>query len=467
MPARKPTPDAVESRLLTGGKTVQRLVAQSASLMRNRVSLHAETVFKRETPENDRKFFQSLYRITDSRQIFKRCRELSQQAGFMEWVLRAKKLLCNHGLEIIGIEEAGLKAEVGRLVRDILNEKLICDVAVAVWKADSEATLPTVNILDSEGVKYENEFGEETLTICYKARTLSEAQKTKLGDRYAEALGQGKEIVWGEGAGEGFAVLSNAKMGNGLGRPPMWAIFEDLAVHGLLVKGDWNAAWTAKDVIRQFKKGHDIKSGNMAGLPVHFLKAAERDAIHKAVADKAGAFDIVTNFDVDVEYPKFDFDFFRSAKYDGVRQRLMEWAGPVGTIYLSERNDDEILFTLLRVEIEQVRAEVRRLMQAIQADENFKALKNLELKWSTTTLASWQAITSYVNSMCGNGIMSHITGRKLLGLDEAVENKNMETQHANPEHYTPPFEPHQAMLTNPAPTPAGGRPPQRKTETES
>jgi hypothetical protein len=459
----KPRPsksDTLETRLLTGGRTAQRMVENARLLMRSRAVFHAEmSPGSRVGTDSDYRLFNSLFRITDTRAVFKRCRELSEK-GFIEWVIRVKKLLFNDGLKITGIEDAGARAELERILRDSCNEYTVCNSIIGAWKADGADTMPTVQIVDCEGVKYENDFGEETLRICYKARAMSEAQKEKLGERYWKAVSQGSEIVWGEEAGEDFTVLTGAKLGNGLGRPSLWSVFEDLAVHGLLVKGDYNAAWTTKDVIRQFKKGHDIKAGNMAGMPVHFLKASERDAIHKAVADKVGAFDIVTNFDIDVEYPAFDFDFFKQDKYAGVRQRLLEWAGPVGTMYLGERSQDaDTIIALLRAECAAARADLTRFAGQLKAKPGFEAFKDAKIEWNFLTMASLQQIVSFVTAATGFAAMSTITAREMLGLDEERENKRMDAQLKNPGHYMPIFEPHQAMLTSPAPTPEGGRPP--------
>jgi hypothetical protein len=460
----KPRPsksDALEARLTAGGRTAQRMVEQTQLLMRSRAVFHAELSpgVMQGSANADYRIFNSLFRITDTRAVFKRCRELAEK-GFIEWVIRVKKLLFNDGLKITGLADDGAKAELERILRDACAEYLICNSVIGAWKAADGEALPVVQVVDCEGVKYENDFGEETLRICYKSRPMSAEQKEKLGGRYVKALMKGEEIVWGEEAGEDFTVLTGAKLGNGLGRPSLWAVFEDLALHGLLVKGDYNAAWTVKDVIRQFKKGHDIKAGNMAGMPVHFLKASERDAIHKAVADKVGAFDIVTNFDIDVEYPAFDFGFFKQEKYAGVRQRLLEWAGPVGTMYLGERSQDpETIMALLRAECFAARADLARFAGQLRDKPGFAALRGAKPEWNFLTMASLQETISFVNAATGLAAMSTITAREVLGLEEERENARMDEQLKKPQHYRPIFEPHQAMLTNPAPTPEGGRPP--------
>lgn len=463
-PKRRPASHAsTEDRLLRGSKAAQKLVATSASLMRQREVLHAQSLMGSGSimPGAELKRFSSLWKITDPPAVFTRCRELAG-TGFIEWVLHTKKLLFNDGLKIEGTDDAALQIAVRRIVHDLWIELLIQNSAVIIWQQPPAGTLPVAQILDCEAVRYENDFGFETLAIKYDSRQVSEAQRAKIGDRYADALTTGQPLEWGKEAGEGFSVFTHAKLGCGLGRPRLFAVFEDLAFHGLLTKGDWNAAWLAKDVIRQFAKGHDIKTGNMAGMPVHFLKASERDAIHKATKDKQGAFDIVTNFDVEVRYPAFDFKFFHEDKYAAVRQRLLEWSGPVGAIHLDDgRRDDETLLTLLRAESSAARQHIAAIVGTLAEKEGFEKIKGVKLKWNEWTLASFQHIISLTNAPVTNGVMSKITARSLLHLDDGAESANLKKEHGDLLGYTPSYEPFQGQSANTTPpTPEGGRPPE-------
>jgi hypothetical protein len=463
MPNRDPKAATVENRLLKGSAAARRLVASSAALMGTREVLHAEMVMGKKSGEEAR-IFKSLINVNDQKTIFQRCRRLAGTKGFIEWVLRAKKLLFHDGFRIEGVENDEDRAQLARAVRDMWTELLVQNNVVSVWRGADEKA-PLIQVADCEGVKYEDDFGEETLRICYDSRAVSETQKAKLGERYTKAL-SGEEIVWGEGAGEGFKVLKSAKMGGGLGNPSLYAIFEEIAIHGLLTIGDWNAAWTTKDVLRQFKKGHQITQGNMAGLPVHFLKITERDAIHKSMKDKAGAVDIVTNFDVEVEYPGFDFGFFKNEKYEAVRQRLMDWSGPVGLIYLGgAHRDPETDLELLRVEMESAREAIRRHFGQIIASEQFSTVKEAKLVWNQFTMLGWERLVKYITMALSNGLMPPPMARQYLGIDEKEANRLMEEARKKPENYTPIFEQKQGMaaIGEPPPLPpdptTGGRPP--------
>lgn len=429
--------------------------------MGTREVLHAQSVLGK-TGTDESKLFKSLIQVSDLRTIFQRSRRLAESKGFIEWVLRAKKLLFQDGFRIEGVTNPEDQTHLARAVRDMWTEYLIQTNVVSIWRAPDEK-IPLIQVADCEGVKYEDDLGEETLRICYEARTLSDEQKQKLGERYVKALGQGEHIIWGEGAGEGFKVLKFAKMGAGLGKPSLYSIFEEIAIHGLLTIGDWNASWVSKDVLRQFKKGHQITQGNMAGLPVHFLKTTERDQIHKAMKDKQGATDIVTNFDLDVEYPAFDFDFFKEEKYQSVRQRLMDWAGPVGLIYLGGAHRDPTTdLELLRVEMDHARADISRHFAEIVATEQFAAVKDAKLVWNQFTMLGWDWIQKYVTMALGNGLMPPQMARKLFGINEEEANKLMKAARENPENYTPIFEQKQGLVqpaTPPDPQ-TGGRPPE-------
>lgn len=467
MPAKNgkhPESQRLETSLLKGSRETRRLVASSSLLMEARECLHAEVVLGRKAGDEAR-VFKSLLGVTDDKTIFQRCRRLAGTKGFISWVLRAKKLLFSDGMKIEGVTDAGDLARLARAVRDMWHESLIQNNVVSVWRGADEKP-PIIQVLDCEGVKYEDQFGEETLRICYEARTMSAEQKKKLGTRYAEALAEGKELVWGAINGEGFKVLKDAKLGDGLGKPLLYAIFEEIALHGLLTIGDWNAAWTTKDVIRQFKKGHEIKQGNLSGLPVHFLKKTERDDIHKAMKDKVGAVDLVTNFDVNIEYPTFDFDFFKQEKYEAVRQRLMDWSGPIGLIYLgAQHQDPEAILTLLRIEIEAARAEISRHFAEVVASKEFTQVKGAKLVWNQFTMLSWDAVIKYVTFALGNGLMPPQMARPIFGIDEEEANKLMKKAHANRLNYTPVFEGKQGIVAGEFNTDGhtGGRPPDSTT----
>jgi hypothetical protein len=256
-------------------------------------------------------------------------------------------------------------------------------------------------------------------------------------------------------------------------------------------------------VIRQVKKGHDIKTGNLAGMPMHFIKEKEAKAILHGLSNKAGAFDAVTNFDVDIKYPTLEIDpkYLDAKKYGGVMQQLLQWAGPIGLLFKTEQGralDDMI--PILNAEMEHWREEVKGVVEQVINDPTFDpgagepapntsdaaatgaapaakgepptqgavddapdAPYRLQVTFNPLTLATLKNIIAYMTAGLTNGIMSPQTARKRMGLVEAVENANMKAARASKDNYTPVFEAKQGLLqepenTNDNPENTGGRP---------
>ena len=459
----------------------------------------------------DVRLFRSQWKPTGKRIVFKRVAELAGENHFVNWVLYFKLLLFMNGFDVMGAKKENLP-EYWRLTRDMFLEALPCDNAVVVWvepqgDTDGPAAMARAIVMNCYDVKYDDSFGIPTLSVKFPKRPLSESQKAGLGERYAKALSEGTELILDEAEGEHFVVLSSAKLGNGLGTPRLRAVFDELSALELAMKGDWNAFWTMKDVIRQVKKGHDIKTGNLAGMPMHFIKKKDAEQILKGLSNKAGSFDTVTNFDVEIKYPTLEIDpkFLDAKKYGGVMTQLLQWAGPIGLLFKTEQGralDDMI--PILEAEMlhwrDQVKMVVEQVINSPTYDPGFgepapntsdaaskpkpkkgkaKAAaklpptppnadpgdpQRLQVTFNPLTLATLKNIIALVTAGITNGIMSPQTGRKRLGLIEAVENANMVAAQANKENYTPVFEAKQGLLqepdnTNDNPDPGtGGRP---------
>lgn len=459
----------IEKQLLSGDKRVAALNQQARALLKLNGVIHAEMRMSNLEALEQRKWYETLAKCGDNkREMFKRARQFSEINDFIRLVLAIKKLVFMDGMQIKvtgrkGADERAMR----RTMADIWTEWLINDNAIAAWVA-TEGEAPFVTVLNCEDVEYSDAFGVEHLKVWPKKETLTPQQRKELGDRYAKAITGRVPLVWGEDEREVFEVLTAAslhpagKAGTGLGKPSMFSIFEALAIYGLLSTGDWNAAWTAKDVIRQIKKGHSIDSGNLAGMPMHFLKKAERDVIHKEMKNKSGAFDVVTNFDIEFEYPSFDFKYFSVEKWEGIIGRLVRWAGPVGMLLVSEGKEErEDILKLVEQEAIAHRDVIAGFFGQIATAGGFgKPGMSVEVTFSETTFISWTTLINLVDRMTGNGIMSPQTAREYLRLDVKRESARIRDAKKNRDDFTPVFEANQGILTNNQnPDPGtGGRP---------
>lgn len=430
--------------------------------------------------------FRAAWRSIELPIVFQKCRELSKLDGFVSTILFFKKLIFLQGVRFLVDGEELKRGNASsnspqvrrlelylRITRDVFHEFLVCDNAAVFWTenptdtdAESEATLPLPIVFNTEDIRFDNAFGIPVLKWrTPRTRKLDEEMKLRVGARYAEAIESGKDLTLGED-GEQFRVLTLEKLGNGLAMPRLRAAFENLSVLSLLTKGDWNAAWTAKDVIRQFKKGHEITTGNLAGMPMHFLKPEERDLIKKGLEGKAGAYDVITNFDLEISYPQPKMDFFKPDKYEGTLDKLAHWAGPLGLLLHGRGQSlpaDELL-ALLNAEADFYRETVGIFIEEILGSEDFDRDQKKEVRvcFGEVTASSLKNALAMVTAGGANGWMAPQTAQRLLRLDSAEQRKLMREAHEHREDFTPPFEAKQGLLTEGAVDetggPAGGRP---------
>ncbi len=421
----------------------------------------------------DVRMFKTAYKTTDLTEIFKKCRHEATYSNFVNWVLYFKGVLFNDGFRVPGADAAHMPA-LRRIANDVWTEYLINDNAVCFWtptgsaspSTGSAAELPVVQVFDCEDVDYDNSLGIESVTLRFNKKIkLTGAQKAQLPERYVKALEEGRLLVLDEDEDEFFRVLTLQKVGKGLAVPRLRAAFDDLSTLALLGKGDWNAAWTMKDVIRQIKKGHQVTGGNLAGMPVHFMKSEEKDLILKGLQGKTGAFDVVSNFDVDIMYPLFDPKFFSEDKYKGTLMKLIQWSGPVGLLFHSDLTRSlEDLIPIVQAEADYHRLVVASHLESIFNDPNFSGMSGLKVEFSPVTFVTVKNVLAYVTAGVTNGLMSPQTGQTLMRLNGATEAANMTKARARKQDFTPVFEAKQGLLQGEAPTTnnpnpeTGGRP---------
>lgn len=428
----------------------------------------------------DIRIFTNAWKMVDLKTVFKRCRELAWRNQFVSWACYFKKLLFFNGFRVMGVDEkvaAKYLPQFRRIARDVFDEYLTNDNAIAVWmQANTKDTekgetpeLPPVMVMNCENCRYDDTFGIPSLTIQFSgARKLSADRRNQLGPRYADALEKGGEITLDEEEGEYYRVLSSDKLGNGLGMPRLRAVFDLLSTLDLANKGDWNAFWTMKDVIRQIKKGHAITTGNLAGMPMHFLKKEEMAKILAGLSGKAGAYDVVSNFDVEIAYPTLEIEpkFLDPKKLGGVMEQLLQWLGPVGLLFKTTQGralDD--LIPVLNAEMTYHRAFVKDLLEEIFNDPAFispggdedvpgkadgVASPRITVEFNELTLVTFKNLLAYATMILTNGIASPQTTRRIMSLNEDEENALMKKAAANKALYTPVFEAKQGLLQQPA-----------------
>ncbi len=448
-----PDPEAVRRRLTSphgfaraGAVTpeaIRQMNADAVALNRGTQMMVAEAGLTR-TIDLSRiaGYYERLRHTDDAQEIFTAARKFCAENEFARGVIAMKKLLFADGMKLTG----RMEDELTRASADLWTEWLTCDNCAAAWVKDGNAA-PFVSVPDCEHLKFSDPFGEEALKVRFLQVTLTADQREALGTRYADAYAKGSLLTWGTGPGEMFSALKSSavhpsgKAGTGFGLPSIRSVFEPLATHALLSMGDWAAAWTAKDVIRLYRRGHKIDSGNLAGMPLHFMSGKESKLIAAEIAKRSGAWNAIANFDVTIDYPIFDFDYFADEKWKGTARRLLDWAGPVGSLLRGDVTPE--MRKLAHTEAKAHRAAVAGLLRDISLKCGFGELK---VAFCPTTFLTHAEILGAVNSATASALMSPQTARAWLELDSDEESRLMLEAWKDPNKFTPPFEQKQGIV---------------------
>jgi len=425
--------------------------------------------------------YAALFGRKQGKEQFKQARQLAESSDFLSSIIYLKELFFNDSFSFGENNNTKLKNwlraqayDFSRVVNDAWQEWLVCDNVVAFWQAagesDGKGQLPVVTILDCEICEYKNAFGMEMLTLSVPKLGLSSAELARLkasglDNRYVEAISGGKKLLLDKTEGDRFKVLTRAKVGKGLAAPRVGSVLTQIGAMDLLGIGDWAAASMMKKVIRQFKKGHEITAGPLAGQPIHFLKKKESDQIKNANKNKDGAYDSVTNFDVNIGYPFMDPNYFTIKKMEGTLSRLERWAGPIGRLLLAGPTQSPYLMDAFETEGRRQRKLISDFLASIFSDESFigNADPPVDLvpRWSPVTFTSKKNLIELSRFAQPNGIASPQTTREWLGLNDKEEGDRLVTANKNKQRFTPPFEAKQGIVSGTGPK--GGRP----TETPS
>ena len=266
--------------------------------------------------------------------------------------------------------------------------------------------------------------------------------------------------------GEYFKVLTREKLGNGLGVPRLKQIITQISTYDLLQLADWSGAFQSKTLIRQFKKGHLIQSGEQAGKSTHFVTKAQAKNILAAIKNKTGAFDLVSNFDLEIVYSFLSAAFFDVKKYAGVVEQMELWAGPAALMRRGG-NVSPNLMDMFRAEGMADRRLVGMFIESILNDPNYcpgdaksgAAGGDLQVKFNGRTFLNTKMLLEWIRLGVSNGLAAPQTCTEALGLDTEEEGDLMVEAAKKPKRYTPVFEAKQGMSGPGGGVPAvGGRP---------
>lgn len=414
----------------------------------------------------------------DPTNVMRKCRQLvdERQNDFCDFFVRIKRQFFNAGFEIYTstkkektkkFQEKAASYPFAALARDVWNEWLTCSNVVAFWRTADKVPaeqlidgLPLVTILNCEDVDYRNEFGVERVKIKLTPRKLSAKENKELGPRYAKALEEGGWLELDREEGENWRVLTTAKLGNGFGMPRFKAVFDDLSARELLKIGDWNGAWARKKLMRQMKKGHEIKDGPLAGMPEHFYTAKFGKALFKALQGQTGFIEMLTNFDMIFEYVFLNPDFFDPKIYKSIEERLYRWGG-AAFLMLREGNPNPNLTKVFQAEGLSEREIIGPFIEGILNDPTFigktpRGMETLRVRWDEWIFFNQAELRQMITFGLQNGILPPQLAQRALRIDTEEHLELMQEAIDKRELWTPAFEAKQGMAAGEAGLAGGG-----------
>jgi hypothetical protein len=183
--------------------------------------------------------------------------------------------------------------EIARVVIDVWLSFLLQRNVVCLWSKGTRAIL-----YPPEGVTYSDLFGMETLTIRHGLKDeqidglpgLTKAERDILKSNRNLKLTHESKIF-------SFKILKEESVGMGFGWPDLVTLFHVCSLNESLLVGDRQLADACRSVYEQHLLGHEIKSGNHAGSPAHFMKKPRAEAVKKEIQSKKGHIQLATNFD--------------------------------------------------------------------------------------------------------------------------------------------------------------------------
>jgi hypothetical protein len=341
---------------------------------------------------------------------------------------------------------------------DLLWEYLYSSAAVALWlKTPDAQTIPRIEVPALTNVEIISEIGRSGIRITFpKNAKLDPEAKGRMGEAMFNAIKTGKPLsIYEDDDIWDFRVMKSGKSKDPFQAPSITAILDDLDFIECIKVGDWNGAWSRREIIRQTKKGYSTNSGPNAGRTTNNAKTADLKSILNNMKSIQGKYEMATNFDQDVSWITFLAEFFDKDIADSARSNLIHWGGLPAILML--RTESQIsgisapMLMRLREEVEGFRAMFARLLTSVFNSESFKRnypdAPKLIPVWSVKPLYSVKELTDLLIPAM-KGIMSPQTIREsFLGLDNEAESALMLQAHQSRDGYIPPHEANQGLLT--------------------
>lgn len=465
MPPKKPVPP-LPARV---NRSAERLVSRAIDLLASGVQITPDSIrsagipFVRGKTMLDAQKFRVNWYGLERRALGRLARLVIERNWFASTVHKINKGLYGSGFRFRDPAAQAWAADGSypfkRLHDDLLEEWLVSDAVVAFWRTDAEpGTLPIIEVPDMEDVEYAVVGGVPRIEVSVARNPkLTEGMKTVLGERMWDCVRTGRRLVIEKGNGNSgfdFAIMKAGKSGKPLQAPAITSILDDLDYIEAVRVGDWNGAWSRREIIRHTKKGFGVSSGPNAGTARGNAKYAEIQAILRAMKNILGKTDVATNFDQEIAWLTFPKDFFAAEMLEAAHQRLIFWGGLAAILLL--KTDSQItglsgfLTDRIRVQVESFREDFAGFLAAVfnapSFRQNFPDAPDLTPAWSVKQLYTGDALIRLATMLSTYAIVSPQSVREMFGVSDELESARLRDAHARREDFTPPYEPRQGLL---------------------
>ena len=306
--------------------------------------------------------------------------------------------------------------EISRVVTDAWTSYLLLRNAVALWRKTGRVILR-----QPETCGYSDVFGAEVLTIKHgltdkqitEMPGLSAAERLALKSSAKLKLTHDDRLFF-------FKVLKDESVGMGFAWPDLATIFHACSLNESLLVGDRQLADACRTVYEQHKLGHEIKSGNHAGSPAHFVKQPRAEAVKKEITGKKGHIQMATNFDHEILIGagRPNPNQFATERYKQVAEQLATWGMPFAQMLTGTMNP--FLMTLARTQAGSERQRMRPFLTGVLTDA-LKAPAPIMLQWGDECFWDSRLLLDVIKTGFTSGPMSSESFLRNAGLNPTEE----------------------------------------------
>ncbi len=427
----------------------------------------------------DLQAFRTSWANLDVAKQIKVCRNAVQNNWYAGMVHNSRLAVYGHGFrfsteaarEYAGMEGAGLEEryEAGSpaaypwadVVNDILYDYLAVDNVVAMWRKGLDE-LPHIVVYDAEDVQYSAVGGVKKITLNVERNaamavdTENRAYYVKqLGERMYDACCRGGEltVVRGQDPDWNFDVLTRGKRRAEYVTPSLVAVLDDLDFLEMVKVGDWNGAYTRKDIFRTATKGSGVSSGSNAGRPMNNATPKNLRDLKGAMEKSSGLTNWAQNWDTKLGFEVFPAEFFGEDLCKDAVKRLVAWGGLHAAMLMDGFSQvsgiSPYMARLERPCAQRCRRDVAEFCERIFNDPSFRR-NDLEIKlvpeFNDSVLYNTEELVRLVEHQLSHAVISAETARRIHGVDSKEESSRIRASHDDPLGFTPVHEPRQGMV---------------------